>query len=159
MISRVLASSCDCRPAASGCISSLSDRQTASSCEGFVASTRHRFGTKSMPLVCLMSANISATRPVASASATGRTVAIRDSDMLCSFAWLSVLLVDLQLSAAAALEQIEQVPERRQQQERADRSRSDQKPQNVIGGLSAFDGYRGRNEVGILCRGPTPDHR
>ncbi len=82
---RVVASSLGCRPTASGCISALSLDQTRSRWSGFVASTRHRFGTKAMFFVRLMSAKISAALPVASPSATGATVAILSAAMTDPF--------------------------------------------------------------------------
>src|SRR5271157_1882454 len=79
MISRVVGSSRATRPTASGCISDFRLVQTSSSWIGLVAITRQKRGTKSMFLVRLMSAKISATLPVASASSTGRKVAERES--------------------------------------------------------------------------------
>ena len=56
MISRVLGSSFPTRPAASGCMSVFKFVHTTSSCVGLVAIVRQSAGTKSMFLVCLISA-------------------------------------------------------------------------------------------------------
>src|SRR4026209_951867 len=64
IVSRVAESNGEIRPTASGCVRLVSAVQTATNWTGLIASTRHKFVTKSIPLVFLMSAKISATLPV-----------------------------------------------------------------------------------------------